>query len=82
MPGQHLVIVRYGSTYGVNHDVDHEWVYNSADIDHSKIVWARDMGPQNAELLQYFSSRQAWLLNGDDPDPQLRPYLERPGFRQ
>jgi hypothetical protein len=70
MPGQHLVIVDYGP----HHDVDHEWVYNSADIDDAKIVWARDMDAENAELLQYFSSRHVWVLNGDDPNPQLRPY--------
>ncbi len=74
IPGQHLVIVRYG----FNHDVDHEWVYNAADIDKSKIVWARDMGAQNAELLKYFAGRHAWVLNGDDPDPQLRPYPDAP----
>ena len=70
MPGQHLVIVDYGP----HHDVDHEWVYNSADIDDAKIVWARDMDAENAELLQYFSSRHVWVLNGDDPNPQLRAY--------
>jgi len=74
IPGEHLVLVRYGTS----HDVDHEWVYNSADIDDSRIVWARDMGPQNAEILRYFSHRHAWVLNGDDPDPQLLPYSEAP----
>jgi hypothetical protein len=32
------------------------------------------MGTQNAELLNYFSHRRVWRLNGDDPDPQLLPY--------
>ena len=38
--GQHLVLVR-------TRDSDpglYDWVYNSADIEHSKIIWARDMG--------------------------------------
>jgi hypothetical protein len=70
-----LVIVRYQPTYGVEHDVDHEWVYNAADIDSAKIVWARDMGnQQNQELLRYFHDRRIWLLNGDQPSPQLEPY--------
>jgi hypothetical protein len=74
-PGDHLVIVRYQPTYGVEHDVDHEWVYNAADIDSAKIVWARDMGnQQNQELLRYFHDRRIWLLNGDQPSPQLEPY--------
>jgi hypothetical protein len=74
LPGQHLVIVRYGTNPAVQHDVDHEWVYNAADIDHSKVVWARDMGAQNAELLRYFSGRKAWVVNGDDAAPSPLPY--------
>ena len=69
-PGEHLVIVHYGP----RHDVDWEWVYNAADIDHAKIVWARDKGDQNQELLRYFASRRVWLLNGDDSPPTLSPY--------
>lgn len=69
-PERHLVIVGYGA----NHDVDHEWVYNSADIDDAKIVWARDMGSRNQELLQYFKDRKVWRLNGDDPNPLPVPY--------
>jgi hypothetical protein len=73
--GDHLVLVRYQPSYGVNHDVDHEWVYNEANIDAAKIVWARDMGStQNQELLVYFHSRNIWLLNGDEFPPQLEPY--------
>src|SRR6202022_1217616 len=50
IPGRHLVIVRYHA----NHEVDHEWVYNRADIDNAKVVWARDMGRENnLELIRY-----------------------------
>ena len=32
-----------------------EWVYNEADIDSAKVVWARDMSPaENDELIHYF----------------------------
>ncbi len=67
-PGRHLVIV----SYGPHHDVDWEWVYNRADIDSAKVVWARDMGAHaNQELLHYFHDRQVWRVNGDQSPPRL-----------
>jgi hypothetical protein len=71
IPGEHLVLVRYGP----HHDADWEWVYNAADIDRVRIVWARDMGEQqNQELLRYFHGRHLWLLRPDDSPPELSPY--------
>jgi hypothetical protein len=71
LPGQHLVIVHYGST----HNVHHEWVYNAADIDHAKIVWARAIPGQDLKpLIQYFKDREVWLLEADKSPPELRPY--------
>ncbi|HXM60501.1 MAG TPA: hypothetical protein VN950_06565 [Terriglobales bacterium] len=70
-PGHHLIIVRYGPS----HLPDPEWVYNAADIDASKVVWARDMGDQNnRELLQYFRNRNVWLLEPDESPPKLSAY--------
>jgi len=72
-PGLHLVIVRYGP----NHVPANEWVYNRADIDGSKVVFARDMGSQkNHELLDYYKSRQIWVVNADEVPPRLSPYTE------
>jgi hypothetical protein len=72
LTGEQLVIVRYGD----HHNLDAEWVYNKADIDHAKIVWARDMGAdRNQELLQYFRERKIWLVEGDSPTPQAHPYV-------
>jgi hypothetical protein len=71
LPGGQLVVVRYSS----HHDPRAEWVYNRADIDHAKVVWAREMGDaQNKELLQYFNNRRAWLLEPDEERPELVPY--------
>ena len=71
IPGDHLVIVRYGP----DHNVDRDWIYNAPDIDRSRIVWARDMGKEkNEELLRYFNSRHAWLMFGDNSPPQLEAY--------
>lgn len=70
---RHLVIVRYGP----KHHPNHEWVYNEADIDGARVVWAREMAPpQTHRLLQYFQDRQPWLAEIDlDNIPQiLVPY--------
>jgi hypothetical protein len=70
----HLVIVRYASS----HNVLEEWVYNHADIDASRIVWARDMGPAaNRELLDYYRGRKTWVLDADAADPEPTPYGPR-----
>jgi hypothetical protein len=70
-PGDHLVIVHYGPGHGSHI----EWVYNRANIDGAKVVWARDMSePQNQELLHYFSQRRVWLLYADESPPRLDPY--------
>lgn len=70
-PGKHLALVRYGK----NHVPDEEWVYNAADIDAAKVVWARDMGPQmNQELLEYFKNRQVWLVEPDESPHKLSSY--------
>lgn len=63
--GQHLLVVRYQR----RHNPGDEWVYNSADIDGSQVVWAREMDPgSNQKLLRYFAGRSAWLV-----EPDVRP---------
>ncbi|HJY79565.1 MAG TPA: hypothetical protein VKK81_00560 [Candidatus Binatia bacterium] len=70
-PGRQLAIVRYQSY----HDFHEEWVYNEADIDTTKVVWARDMGPaQNEELFRYFKDRRVWLVEPDETPPRASPY--------
>jgi hypothetical protein len=70
--GRHLLVVRY-SAHHVDND---EVVYNSADIDASQIVWARDMGEaKNRELIDYYrGSRKIWLYQPDIDPAKLIPY--------
>jgi len=71
-PGGQLVIVRYAPDHEICY---HEFVYNEADVDRAKVVWARDMGAaKNAELINYFKDRHVWLLEPDQDPPRLSPY--------
>jgi len=75
MPGQQLAIVRY--TPG--HAPFDDWVYNLANIDQSKVVWARELRAYgNRELLQYFHDRKAWLVEPDFNPPRVSSYAPRP----
>jgi hypothetical protein len=71
VPGKLLVFVRYLP----QHVFQDEWVYNAADIDQARIVWARDLGPaENEKLLRYYPDRDPLLLEPDWRTPKLAPY--------
>jgi len=71
-PGKHLILVRYDPE---NHNVHDEWVFNGADIDSAKVLWARELdAAQNARLLTYFKDRQVWLVEPDTDNTELVPY--------
>jgi hypothetical protein len=71
-PRPQLLIVRYAV-----HQPLPAWVYNPADIDSAKVIFARDYGAcGNQELLHYYANRQKWLLEVDGFEYKLTPYPE------
>ena len=73
IPGKLLVFVRYYP----QHIFQDEWVYNAADIDSARIVWARDLGEAEDEKLRsYYPDRAVWLLEPDFRPPRLTPSPE------
>jgi hypothetical protein len=72
IPGKHLIMVRYDSN---DHNIHDEWVYNGAEIDNAKVLWARELAPQqNAKLFAYFKDRKIWLVTPDTDNTYLEPY--------
>jgi hypothetical protein len=71
-PGKHLIVVRYDKD---DHNIHDEWVYNGAEIDTAKVLWARELDPrQNAKLFAYFHDRKVWLVTPDSDNTYLEPY--------
>ena len=70
-PGKLLIFVHYSP----GHIFQDEWVYNEADIDAARVVWARDLGAEdNAKLQGYYPDRKVYLLEPDSRPPRLTEY--------
>lgn len=71
IPGKLLVFVRYSP----RHIYQEEWVWNQADIDSARIVYARDLGQdENQKLIQYYPKRRVLVLEPDGVEATLTPY--------
>lgn len=70
LPGPQIAIVAYSP-----HHVLNDWVYNAAEIDKSKVIWARQMDPaSDRQLLNYYKDRKAWLVEPDLNPPKISPF--------
>ena len=70
IPGDHLVLV----SYGPKHEIYQELVYNRADIERAKIVWARSLTPESDQkLIAHYASRRVWKLT-EDGEVLLKSY--------
>ena len=70
-PGRQLAIVRYEP----DHNFFEEWVYNKAEIDAAKVVWARELDDtSNRALIRYFHGRRIWLVEADTAPATVAPY--------
>jgi len=70
-PGKHLILVRFAE----DHNIHDDWVFNGAEIDSAKVLWARELdAAQNAKLFNYFEDRQFWLVEPDVDNTEIIPY--------
>jgi hypothetical protein len=70
-PGKQLVLVQY-SAKGKSQA---GFVYNGADMDHGKVIWAWDMGrAENEKLIECYKDRDVWLLDPTTEQARLIPY--------
>lgn len=71
LSGPQLAIVRYSS----EHYPADEWVYNAADIDSSKVIWAHEMDAASTlQLMRNYKNRQVWLVQPDSKMVTVSPY--------
>jgi len=72
--GTHLVLVRYQP----GHSFHHEWIYNSADIDKSRVIWARELDEASTrQLLRRYPDRDVWLAEPDREGSSVIAYVDR-----
>ncbi|MBI4854303.1 MAG: hypothetical protein HY819_21090 [Acidobacteria bacterium] len=73
---RYLILVKYLP----DRNGHNEWVYNLADIDSTKVIWARSMSAEkDCQLAKYFSDRKIRVIEiGSQPNPIKRSYPFKP----
>jgi len=66
---RHLILVEYESHRSP------DWVYNSADLVNSKVIWARSLSAaSDQELIGHFQARKIWKLHVGPDRNSLQPW--------
>ena len=68
-----VLIVRYFP----NHWFGEEWVYNGANIDQQRVIWAHDLGEgRDSALTRYYSGRRISYVDVFENPPfyHLQPF--------
>ncbi len=78
LPGGQLVIVRYGG----NHYPFDESVYNQPDIDHSKVIWARERICRESGNDLVLLGHKVWLAEPGAIPARISPYPMTESVRQ
>jgi hypothetical protein len=69
--GGHLVFVRYDKSYTLYGN----WVYNNADLNTARVIFAYDFGDEkNRGLIARYRSRSVWLCTLSRAKSELLPY--------
>jgi hypothetical protein len=70
LPGQHVIFVSYTGLPSPHE----EWIYNPANIDAARVIWALDLGEtENEKLRRYYAGRSFWRFKPAE-SMNLRPY--------
>ena len=68
--GQHLIFVSYAGQPSPHE----EWIYNPANIDAARVIWAVDLGQtENEKLRRYYAGRSFWRFKPAE-SMRLSPY--------
>lgn len=70
LPNKYLAIVSFDAGYSFHDEI----VYNKANIENSKLIWAYDLGAEkNEALLSYYKDRKILVIKVSDSQLEINP---------